>query len=110
MHTTTLALIFSVALSQVAAYDITFWANKGCRSGAPVHWMGGPNQGCRQDWLGTYASAMVKSTGSVDDNFMLVFFSSPDCNPDTIIWNGDENTGGCIEVNNAKSFEVWDLS
>lgn len=105
--TTLIGLV--TALSQVSAYKITFYASEGCRSGAPVSWVGGPNEGCRQDYQDSYNSVLVKSTGDIDNNFMLVFFSSPDCNPDTEIWHGDENTDSCVNVPSYQSFEIWDL-
>lgn len=69
--------------------------------------IGGPDQGCRTDFFGNGASVQVQGTGSVDDNFMITFFNSQECDPDTEIAHAD---GDCMTVKGYRSFEVLDLS
>jgi len=66
----------------------------------------GPDQGCQTRSAGLSSSAWIGSTGPIDDTFYTVFFSSDNCNPDTVVTKGDE---GCVTVENYKSFAVWDM-
>ncbi|KAH6666251.1 hypothetical protein B0J14DRAFT_491129, partial [Halenospora varia] len=51
-------------------------------------------------------SAIIQSTGPVDDPFMITFFSSDDCDPNTAIIHGDS---GCVTPQNYRSYEIWNL-
>lgn len=71
-----------------------------------AHYIIGPDQGCQVPAVTPYG-ALIKSTGSVDDNFYTVFFSGPDCNPDEAITHDDD---GCVDVTAGfSSFQVWDM-
>ncbi|PKS12652.1 hypothetical protein jhhlp_000860 [Lomentospora prolificans] len=102
--------LLAVALntaSLAAAYELIFYRGEGCRSENLGHWVGGPNQGCRNDNMGVAQSVIVKSTGAVDDPHMITFFSSDDCDPRTEIQHGDEDSG-CFTVNYG-SYVIWDV-
>lgn len=98
---------FTLLASLTQAYDISFYIGEGCRSGSSGHIIGGPNLGCRVDGAGTSKSAIIGSTGAIDDPFMITFFSSKDCNPTTGIAHGDS---GCLTPGTWGSYEIWDLS
>jgi len=101
----------SLSTSLATAYKLTFYRSEGCRSENLGEWIGGPNQGCSNEMMGVAQSAIVASTGPVDDNFMITFFESEDCNPDTEIVHGepDEDGSACMTAKNYRSFAVWDL-
>ncbi|KAK4210114.1 hypothetical protein QBC37DRAFT_403718 [Rhypophila decipiens] len=108
-----LARILSLlASTQMAtAYKLNFYRGEGCRSESLGEWVGGPDEGCRNDFKGAAKSAVVQSTGDVDRPFMITFFSSEDCNPDTEIVHGepDEDGSSCMTAASYGSFAVWDL-
>jgi hypothetical protein len=46
--------------------------------------------------LGQESGIIVQSTGPIDDGTIVVFYSSPDCNPSNAV---DEADNGCLSVN-----------
>ncbi|KAI1417119.1 hypothetical protein F5Y13DRAFT_153703 [Hypoxylon sp. FL1857] len=106
-------LTISLAVSVSHAYDFGLYRDQGCRGEGLGHVVAGPNQGCMTHGVGTAQSFTIKSTGPVDNPFMVVMYSSGDCNPDTIIGHSDGTESKCLSVTNGQnygSFEVWDLS
>ncbi|EGD99374.1 hypothetical protein TESG_06728 [Trichophyton tonsurans CBS 112818] len=77
-----------------------------CRSEQLGVQVAGPGQECSTVSAGTAKSVIVKSTGKVDDNFYAVFFSSDDCDPNTVILHTDSDKCQNVEY---KSFKVWDV-
>jgi hypothetical protein len=92
-----LLALLAIAVSQAYSYGITFYNGQSCRSGSLGTFIGGPNQGCRKDNAGVAHSAIIQNTGPVDNPFMVTFFTSDDCKPDTEIVHGDS---GCINIPN----------
>ncbi|RYP59115.1 hypothetical protein DL770_010278 [Monosporascus sp. CRB-9-2] len=108
----TFPALLSLAVSSVYGYDFGFWGNVGCRSDSLGHVVAGPDQGCMTHYTGDSNSFTIRSTGPVDDPFMVVMFSSSDCNPDTIIGHSDGTDSTCLSApsgTNYGSFEVWNL-
>ncbi|KAM7192052.1 hypothetical protein V8F20_009028 [Naviculisporaceae sp. PSN 640] len=105
--------IFSLlATTQFAtAYRLLFYRSDGCRSESLGDWVGGPSMGCRNDMAGSASSAIVQSTGKIDAPFMITFFESNDCNPDTEIVHGepDEDGSACLNARRYGSFAVWNV-
>ncbi|KAM7210891.1 hypothetical protein V8F06_013733 [Rhypophila decipiens] len=108
-----LATVFALLTSTqfATAYELIFYRGEGCRSENLGDWVGGPNQGCRNDFKGSAQSVVVQSTGDVDIPHMITFFASDDCNPDTEIIHGepDEDGSACLTATNYGSFAVWDI-
>ncbi|KAM0329418.1 hypothetical protein ACHAQA_004725 [Verticillium albo-atrum] len=97
----------AIAVGFADAYKLVFYGGLQCRGARLGEIIGGPNLGCRTDFSGVASAVIVESTGAVDDGFTVVLYSSNDCNPDTIIVNGDEDDF-CLTANFA-SYEVWNL-
>src|SRR5207248_8023525 len=74
---------------------------------APWYMDGGPGQGCQRLFLGEAEGVTVESTGPVDDNTVVAFYSSSTCDLGTAI--GEFNTG-CVSIDDSisayKSFNV----
>ncbi|EEY23753.1 conserved hypothetical protein [Verticillium alfalfae VaMs.102] len=97
----------AVTVGFTDAYKFTFYGGLQCRGARLGEIIGGPGLGCRTDFRGVASAVIVESTGPVDDPFTVVLYSSNDCNPDTIIANGDEDDL-CLTANFG-SYEVWNL-
>ncbi|KAF2430619.1 hypothetical protein EJ08DRAFT_697101 [Tothia fuscella] len=98
-------LVILLLTKIVIPFKLSIYVGKSCRGQALGQWVGGEAQGCQRLHGGVAASAIVTSTGPVDDTSTVVFFSSDDCNPGDIITTDDEK---CVDVNYA-SFAVWDI-
>lgn len=111
MHLSATLISLAAFTTLTTAYKLTFYRGEGCRNENLGEWIGGPNEGCRNDFAGVAQSAVVASTGDVDIPFMITFFTSNDCNPDTEIIHGepDEDGSSCMTANSYGSFVVWDL-
>ncbi|PGH04003.1 hypothetical protein AJ80_08587 [Polytolypa hystricis UAMH7299] len=101
-------LLFLLLTPFSAAFWIYPYQGPRCSAMRITKWLGGPTKGCQTN-VGkggiSASSAIVKSTGPVDDPHVAVFFSSTDCNPETEIGHSDD---GCV-TGNIRSFEVWNV-
>jgi len=105
----TLLLLSTLFLQAAHAYELIFYSGSGCRGqdlGRIV--TGTTGDECKRDYSGNAGSILVRSTGAVDNNFMVVLFSGDDCNPDGEVKHGDE-TDFCLEEPYA-GFQVVDTS
>ncbi len=93
------------------AFRLSPYAGGQCRGAALGSWVGGPDQGCQERlYPGNSASVAISSTGSIDDDFYTVFFSSDDCDPDTEVNDGQGHfDDGCFS-GAYNSFAVWDVN
>ncbi|KIW77450.1 hypothetical protein Z517_09896 [Fonsecaea pedrosoi CBS 271.37] len=96
IHALQLCLLLFVC--STSAFKLDFYLDGNCAGEFIDSWIGGPDQGCRQDYVGLAEGVLVKSTGSVDDGTMVQFYSSNDCSPGTELSNADD---GCISIDNA---------
>src|ERR1700738_2266245 len=74
-------------------------------------WIGGPNQGCWTQFggqdLGQAASVTVSSTGPIDNNTLVVFYSSTDCDAGKAVAAADN---GCLSINDfAATSRSWNV-
>lgn len=100
--------------SRSLAFILSFYPEDNCAGEDLGQWIGGPNQGCTTTFagqdLGQASGIIVQSTGPIDDGTIVVFYSSPDCNPSNAV---DEADNGCLSVNdfagNAQSWNVIPL-
>ncbi|EZF35216.1 hypothetical protein H101_01234 [Trichophyton interdigitale H6] len=109
MHSRTILipLVALVGLSlPTQGFEFRFYRGEHCRSEQLGVQVAGPGQECSTVSAGTAKSVIVKSTGKVDDNFYAVFFSSDDCDPNTVILHTDSDKCQNVEY---KSFKVWDV-
>src|SRR5690606_40005548 len=67
---TQLLVLLAVAVSHAAAYEMLFYQGNSCRSGGAGNFIGGTGAGCETYGSGMAQSAIVKSTGPVDDAYM----------------------------------------
>ena len=67
---------------------------------APWYMDGGPGQGCQRLFLGEAEGVTVESTGPVDDNTVVAFYSSSTCDLGTAI---GESNAGCVSVDDSIS-------
>ncbi|KDB28019.1 hypothetical protein H109_00164 [Trichophyton interdigitale MR816] len=106
MHSRTILipLVALVGLSlPTQGFEFRFYRGEHCRSEQLGVQVAGPGQECSTVSAGTAKSVIVKSTGKVDDNFYAVFFSSDDCDPNTVILHTDSDKCQNVEY---KSFKV----
>ena len=98
---------YLIVLSQrlAMALKISLYTGENCTSSNNGVVVLGPDQGCQTQGVGVAASAVIESTGVVDDTFYAVLFSSNDCNPDTVLAKGDQD---CVSAN-YHSFAVWNV-
>ena len=112
MHIIFPVLVFLVP--QALSFTFAFRDNTGCRGNIVEALIGGPNLGCRKPGPGAL-SAEIASTGAIDNPFVIVFFASDDCRPDTEVGHVDYLDGefGCFVAPpvtpNFLSYEVWDV-
>ena len=105
------ALVFlSAFLPQLGhSYELVFYSGQGCRGQALGKILTGQTgDECKRDQSGNAGSILVKSTGKIDDNYMVALFDSDDCNPEHEVQHGDE-IDGCLEKG-YKGFQVVDMS
>lgn len=89
------------------AFKVSFYDGPNCAGEFLGTWVGGEGQGCRQDYVGLSEGVVVESTGSVDDNTVVAFYSSNDCNPSNAVGEAD---GGCIAVDSfASSYQSFNV-
>ena len=97
----------SVLLQVASGFRVDFWGGVQCTGSALGTWIGGPHQGCHRLFVGEAEGVTVESTGPVDDNTVVVFYSSSTCDLGTAI---AESNAGCISVDDFfsayKSFNV----
>ncbi|KAK6834107.1 hypothetical protein PG987_008801 [Apiospora arundinis] len=104
----TLAVAAGLLLGQTAAYKFTFYQGPGCRSGGAGNNVAGPGQGCMPK-TGNAQSAIIQSTGAVDDNFAVTFYSSDNCDPASEVWHSTEiMSGEGDDVRNSICFQGQD--
>ncbi|EFR03592.1 hypothetical protein MGYG_06586 [Nannizzia gypsea CBS 118893] len=87
-------------------FEFRFYRGNDCRSEQLGLYVAGPGQDCTTMSAGAAKSVIVKSTGEIDSNFYAVFFSSEDCDPNTIVLHTDNDECHNVEY---KSFKVWDV-
>ncbi|KAM5438231.1 hypothetical protein MferCBS31731_005092 [Microsporum ferrugineum] len=87
-------------------FEFRFYRGKDCRSEPLGFEVAGPGQDCSTVSAGTAQSVIVKSTGKVDDNLYAVFFSSDDCDPNSIVLHTDNDECQNVQY---KFFKVWDV-
>ena len=116
MHLSTALKITAVAASvlQAHSFRINFYRSHMCNGEQVGVVEGGAELGCQHNessHAGVANSVIVKrSDGDGDDDLMLVFFRSTDCDPETEITHVDDTTGGCIDGDNFGSWAVWDVT
>lgn len=103
-----LALVSSVTAGGLKLY---FYQGRECRSAAVGLVEVEPATGCRTDYSDYAKSFVVTNLDGSDEGdnpYMVVMFSSDDCNPATIIATTD---GGCMSTTGVQysSYEVWDV-
>ena len=116
-----LVVVASLLLGQAVAFKFTFYSGPQCRSSQTGASIDGPSGGCKPK-PGNSQSAIIKSTGAVDDDFSVTFFASNNCDPGTEVWrsydimSGDETKDHtCFSGRDGAknlywgSYEVWDL-
>ncbi|KAF9882496.1 hypothetical protein CkaCkLH20_00532 [Colletotrichum karsti] len=111
MHTiASLLMTFVLAAPLASAMRVSIYQGKQCRSANLGSFEVNAGDGCRNDRVGTGQSLVIQPPENEDaeNPYMLVLFSSDNCNPATIITAKDK---GClsIEDKNYGSFEVWDV-
>ncbi|ESZ99479.1 hypothetical protein SBOR_0142 [Sclerotinia borealis F-4128] len=83
-------------IASSSAYWIQFNSEPRCASKEILHtWNGTPNQGCQARIARTAYSAFITNTGTSDDNTVVVFYSTPDCNPESAITRVEN---GCVKI------------
>jgi hypothetical protein len=99
-----------LSLQAARAYDLIFYTGSGCRGGILGNIVLGPTKDdvCKREYYGNAGSILVKSTGAVDDNFMVALFSNSSCDPETEVQHGDESDF-CLDKPYA-GWQVWDMS
>ncbi|KAL2070152.1 hypothetical protein VTL71DRAFT_13178 [Oculimacula yallundae] len=108
------ALVTGVVLVPlVSALSFTFFQTTACKTGGETlrDIVYGPGAGCQIEPVTNGAgSVSIRSTGPIDNTFYAAFFSSNDCNPDTIVVHGDENNG-CLNSQPATwgSMQVYNV-
>lgn len=108
-HLIPLAVLLAAGPGPSDAYDLVFYSGSGCRGQALGSILTGQTRDeCKRDHGGNAGSVLVRSTGEVDNNYMVVLFGSDDCNPENEVKHGDE-TDFCLEAG-YKGFQVWDMS
>jgi hypothetical protein len=106
MHVAWICLVAGFAVPAVSM-QVNFYQGEGCRS-TPL----GPleliaSDDCHQDFVGEAKSAVIRA-GDEDSWSTVVFFESNECNPETIIYDGDS---GCATPEKWwGSFAVWDVN
>jgi hypothetical protein len=100
------SLILPFFSASTTAFQLSLRIGSKCTGASNGTIVLGPGQGCLRDGAGIANSAVITSTGAIDDTFYTVFFSSTDCNPDTIIAKQGE---ACLEGKGYRSFAVWDM-
>lgn len=106
--TATLATLLVASASQTRAFTLSFRDTQDCSGIATGRVTVTPADGCVTDVPGSGFNMVNDDLGDEEAGWYLVIFSSDDCNPDTIISNSDEETGGCIS-GSIRSFAVWDV-
>ena len=89
-----LAVVTSI-IPFAVAFQVSFYDGPNCAGEFFGTWIGGEGQGCRQEFVGEAEGVVVQSTGAVDDNTVVAFYSSDDCDLSTAI--GEANVG-CIAI------------
>jgi hypothetical protein len=99
--------VASVLLQIASGFRVDFWGGAQCTDSPLGTWIGGPDQGCQRLFVGEAEGVTVESTGPVDDNTVVAFYSSSTCDLGTAI--GESNVG-CVSVDDSvsayKSFNV----
>ncbi|KAI9172691.1 hypothetical protein HJFPF1_02202 [Paramyrothecium foliicola] len=125
-------LLSLAAAQQAASFKFNFYLSTQCRSQLLDTVVAGPDQGCltknsltgESVSIANAQSAVIVSTGAVDDPFSVTFFSSDSCDPATEVWHttsiiaGNDTTDStCFSGKNEhgetldwRSYQVWDLS
>jgi hypothetical protein len=83
-----------------SAFYLSFYDEDNCAGEELGIWIRGPNQGCWTQFagqdLGQASSVTVSSTGPIDDNTIVVFYSSTDCDLGNAVAAADN---GCLGIN-----------
>jgi hypothetical protein len=98
MQASTLSLSIALLATTVplsAALKFNFYASAQSRSAAVEEMLFGLSQSCQTKNSGV-SSVAVSNTGSVGNPYWAIFFSSDDCNPDTVCFSED-----------FKIYQVW---
>jgi hypothetical protein len=108
---TILLLVIALLGSSSSAFVLDFYLEDNCAGEDLGNWIGGPNQGCQTSFdgvdLGQASGVTVQSTGPIDDGTIVVFYSSPDCNPDNAVVEADNS---CLSINDfADTAESWNV-
>ncbi|KAF6832226.1 hypothetical protein CPLU01_06325 [Colletotrichum plurivorum] len=111
MHSlNTFVAALGMSATVVSAFTVSVYQGQQCRSANLGSFEVNAGDGCRNDRVGTGRSLVIHAADDEDEEnpYMLVLFSSDDCNPATIIAKGDR---GCLSSSNSNygSFEVWDV-
>lgn len=86
-------------IASASAYWIQFNAEPRCTNKEILRsWNGSPSRGCQARFSKTANSALVTNMGSSDDNTVVVFYSSQDCNPENAIARVED---GCVRTESA---------
>lgn len=115
-------LLILAATHQTAGYKLNFRRNERCTSEEVDVVVAGPNQGCLNKPPNAL-SATISSTGAIDDDFAITFFSGADCEPETAVWHSVDIISGetdyvCFTGRNEQdqplqngwsSYEIWDV-
>ncbi|KAF1999306.1 hypothetical protein P154DRAFT_229132 [Amniculicola lignicola CBS 123094] len=116
--------LFSIPLAAVSinALHVVTWPNEDCRSFPAIYEdFLGPTNGCQQRyqdrgnpaWDGQERSVAVQMVeGNLEDETQfVVFFSSDDCDPKTIINTTDDGCSSFLgdRIGEYMSWEIWDM-
>ncbi|KAK6603477.1 hypothetical protein H4I96_06245 [Botrytis cinerea] len=83
-------------MASASAYWIQFNAESRCASEETLRsWSGSTSRGCQARFPRKASSAFVTNTGTSDDNTVVVFYSSQDCNPENAIARVES---GCVGI------------
>lgn len=83
-------------MASASAYWIQFNAESRCASKETLRsWSGSTSRGCQARFPRKASSAFVTNTGTSDDNTVVVFYSSQDCNPEDAIARVES---GCVGI------------
>lgn len=107
------SILYAISIAATAAngYLLAFYdtASGNCAGEFLGSWSGGPEAGCRTDYVGIAQDVIVKSDRNGDHDDTVVFFSSNDCNDANVI---STSQVGCITVDSSiaaySSFKVVD--
>ncbi|QSZ32261.1 hypothetical protein DSL72_001835 [Monilinia vaccinii-corymbosi] len=97
-------------IASSSAYWVKFYAEPKCRS-AEISgaWRGTPSRGCQARIAQPASSAWVTNMGSSDDNTVVVFYSSHDCNPESAIVRVEDGCAGIESLGLGITYESFNV-